>query len=178
MKQLKYFLILLGVSGLIYWSFTTGQKVPFKEQWPLFEALRATAAIIFAVVGAWLAIIYPEQLKLAFLPKSEIKQKSSTVGLYEVLSPAIHSTVILAIILLIGVIAPLARHSAFLLEYKECLRGVSYSTLSLLTLWQLGTILFTFRAPDKTMRAADIQDVHTKTTADYLRNAKVSPRKK
>ena len=28
-----------------------GRKIPFVEQWPLYEALRTTAAIIFAVVG-------------------------------------------------------------------------------------------------------------------------------
>lgn len=36
-----------------------GRKVPFAEQWPMYEGLRTTAAIIFGVIGAWLAIIYP-----------------------------------------------------------------------------------------------------------------------
>jgi len=178
MNHVKLLLTTLGIIALVYWSFTTGQKVPFKEQWPLFEALRTTASIIFAVVGAWLAIIYPEQLKLAFSPKKQHKKKSSTVGLYEVLSPALHSTAILAIILLIGVIAPLARHSLLLLEYKKYLRGVSYSMLSLLTIWQLGTILLTLRAPDKTVRAADIEDRKDETISGYLRNAKVRPKEK
>lgn len=43
-----------------------GENVSFAQQWPLFEALRNTASIIFAAVGAWLAIIYPERLKMSF----------------------------------------------------------------------------------------------------------------
>ncbi|WP_408913341.1 hypothetical protein ACJUA3_03255 [Citrobacter freundii] len=43
-----------------------GRNVAFALQWPLFEALRTTASIIFAVVGAWFAIIYPERLKKSF----------------------------------------------------------------------------------------------------------------
>jgi len=30
------------------------------EQWPLYESLRNTSAIIFGVMGAWLAIICPD----------------------------------------------------------------------------------------------------------------------
>lgn len=43
-----------------------GANIRFEEQWVLYEALRTTASIIFAVVGVWLAIVYPERLKSPF----------------------------------------------------------------------------------------------------------------
>lgn len=54
-----------------------GKNVPFHEQWPLYEALRTTASIIFAVVGAWLAIIYPERLKFSLRGNGTAEQSKS-----------------------------------------------------------------------------------------------------
>lgn len=57
--------ILGGIFLMVVLIFSAyfGKNVPFSSQWPLYEALRTTASIIFAVVGAWFAIIYPERLK-------------------------------------------------------------------------------------------------------------------
>ena len=84
-----------------------GRNVPFSEQWPMFEALRTTAAIIFGVIGAWLAIIYPERLKLSF--KQNKNGTPSETGIGQLFSPVVNSTLILGAILVLGVIAPIAK---------------------------------------------------------------------
>ena len=48
-------------------AFICGNNVAFEKQWVLYEALRSTASIIFAVAGVWLASVYPYRLKHPFV---------------------------------------------------------------------------------------------------------------
>lgn len=171
-----YALYFLGISFsaiLIGWSCVAGQDIPFSSQWPLYEALRTTASIIFAVVGAWLAIIYPERLKFAFHGKGQNAiQKNSGMG--RLLSPAIHSTAILCIVLLIGIIAPLLSRVGFLHTWKPELRGASYGLLVILTLWQLGTIVLTLIPADRIKHESDKEDLRNQTTKGYFEQTQKS----
>ncbi len=153
--------------GLSCWL---GREVPFEKQWPLFEALRTTASIIFAVVGAWIAIVYPERLKLSFTNEGAIDGSNQT-GLSRLFSPVVHSTTILCIILIIGVIAPLIKTFTFLLEYKEPLRGFSYGALVALTLWQLWTVVLTLVPADIIKTMTDREDERNKLLEGYSRQS-------
>ena len=133
-------LIAIPIGALAGWHY--GHLVPFSEQWPLYEALRTTAAIIFAVVGAWFAIIYPERMKGVF-NKNPSPLNNLSNGMEKLFSPVFHSTIILCIILVLGVIAPVLKRIDFLLEWKDMLRSASFSLLVLLTLWQVWTVLVT-----------------------------------
>ncbi|EQB2067009.1 hypothetical protein ACYEVR_001146 [Yersinia enterocolitica] len=143
---MKWFIIvcLIGLIGVGFWY---GRFVPFAQQSPLFEALRTTASIIFAVVGAWMAIIYPERLRFTFKPDTS-KTTSMPVNMGKLLHPAVNSTFILCIVLLVGVLAPLIKQITFLFPYKEWLRGVSFSLLIALTFWQIWTVILTLVPAD------------------------------
>ncbi|PAT34949.1 hypothetical protein [Vandammella animalimorsus] len=123
-----------------------GRKVPFVEQWPLFEALRTTAAIIFAVIGAWMAIVYPERLRFS-LRKGAGGRTPTGDASSELFTPVVNSTCILAIVLLIGIVAPLVRAYGFGIP-AELGRGLSYALLVALTLWQLWTVFLTLGPAD------------------------------
>jgi hypothetical protein len=141
--------LLLGLAGsaICIAGFYFGQKIPFAQQWPLFEALRNTAAIIFAVVGAWLAIIYPERLKISFGRSPSIGGSGNdNVGL--LLTPAVHSTIILVCLLMIGILAPLMKQIPGVLAHVEILRGVSFFILALLTQWQVAIVIVTIIPAD------------------------------
>src|SRR5690625_2189772 len=150
---------------LIIGAYFPGRNVPFSVQWPLFEALRTTAAIIFAVVGAWLAIVYPERLRWAFSrPSAKAPKGNDTIR--NVLSPAINSTFILCIILIIGVLAPLISQIETLYLWKKTFRGISYSLLVGLTVWQLATIILTLPIADKVITESD-KDALRKQVNDH-----------
>lgn len=134
-----------------------GQAVPFEQQWPLFEALRTTAAIIFAVIGAWIAIIYPERLKLSFSDQKRPEMKVES-GLGKLFSPIVHSSAILCMVLLIGIVAPVLRVVPALEEYREICRGISYGLLVALTLWQLWTVVLTLIPADIIKTYSDSED--------------------
>lgn len=51
---------------IIVISLLFGGNIPFKEQLPIYDGLRNTSAIIFAVMGAWISLIYPNKLSSAF----------------------------------------------------------------------------------------------------------------
>lgn len=133
-----------------------GRVVPFSEQWPMFEALRTTAAIIFAVIGAWMAIIYPERLKLS-LRHPEHAEKGNSSGMGQLFTPVVNSTAILCVILVLGALAPVLRK--YPLPFDPAIaRGVSYGLLVALTLWQLWTVVLSL-VPASVIKAyADRED--------------------
>lgn len=158
--------LVLVAAGVWY-----GRFVPFAEQWPLFEALRTTAAIIFAVVGAWLAIIYPDRLRLSFSvsPKDNARGTDGSTSLF---TPVVNSTYVLCIILAIGVIVPLLRAHVGIATIDlwagvsttnvEVGRGISYGLLVMLTLWQLWTVLCTLDPADRIKSYMDREALHQK----------------
>lgn len=146
-----------------------GRLVRFHEQWPMFEALRTTAAIIFAVIGAWMAIIYPERLKLSLrLGKAG---KGDATGLSKLFTPVINSTAILCVILVLGAAAPVLKLmplpiTAFGVQVTVTwFRGASYAILVALTLWQLWTVILSL-VPASTVKSfVDHEDARRKVLA-------------
>lgn len=128
----------------------------------MFEALRTTAAIIFAVIGAWLAIIYPERLKLSFRSDTVARVPSpGGTGWGQLFAPVVQSTGILAVILVLGVVVPLLRaHKPDL--PAEVLRGGAYGLLVALTIWQLWTVLLTLVPADRVKSYLDREDDRAK----------------
>lgn len=160
MRALKWlawtFAVALVGAGAWY-----GRLVPFAQQWPLYEALRTTAAIIFAVVGAWLAIIYPERLRLSFKTPGSVG-KTSADSSTELFTPVVNSTYVLCIILAMGVIVPLLKVQLVGIVNLEFCRGASYGLLVVLTLWQLWTVLLTLDPADRIKTFMDREMQHKK----------------
>lgn len=126
-----------------------GAHVPFSDQWPLYEALRNTAAIIFAVVGAWLAIVYPERLRGAFNRTDDERQIGSSLRdsngqrAIKLVLPILNTTLILAVVLFVGILAPLVKGLPWVQGNIKLFRSASYLLLSSLTLLQAWTVVFT-----------------------------------
>lgn len=119
-----------------------GRNIKFANQWPLYEALRNTASIIFAVVGAWLAIVYPDRLRFSLGNRDSGRPApSQSMGL--LLLPAVHSTILLAILLLAGVAAPILKQLPFALANIETFRGMSMAFVCALTCWQVVIVVMT-----------------------------------
>ncbi|ELP5692813.1 MULTISPECIES: hypothetical protein [Enterobacter] len=152
----------VGMAGYL------GRNVAFILQWPLFEALRTTASIIFAVVGAWFAIIYPERLKKSF--RGGVSE-SNGQGIHRLFTPIVHSSAILATVLLVGIVAPLLKQFNWILSHKEVFRGISYGLLVFLTLWQLLTVLFSLIGPDMVKRNVARQEEAEEAAAAVLPQA-------
>lgn len=158
MRIFRTFLATGTLLSLMWLGFHYGQQIPFKEQAPLYDALRTTAAIIFAVVGAWLAIVYPDRLKLS-LGVSAPKNARSPNNMAVLLSPIVNSTVVLCVVLIIGILAPLIKQFSWATEHAATFRGISYALLVGLTIWQAWTIILTL-VPADLILSKSTQEAH------------------
>lgn len=163
MKALTKTLLLVLWCVAITAGYYFGRSVPFSEQWPLYEALRTTSAIIFAVVGAWLAIVYPERLRLSLSDAGGEAQGAGQRHIGILLSPAVNSTAVLCIVLLVGVLAPLIKRSDLVLAYASEFRGGSYALLVALTLWQAWTVILTLIPADLILSRANQESLRAET---------------
>jgi hypothetical protein len=159
MKIVIFALLWLVSGALVVAAAVFGKAITFQQQWPLFEALRATAAIIFAVVGAWLAIVYPERLKLSLgvATKGEAPVPDRFSSLF---TPIAHSTMILGLVLLTGILAPIAKQIPWFLSNIAFTRSVSFVLLVVLTLWQIWTVVLTLVPADMAKSRADEDIAH------------------
>lgn len=137
----KVFLVLVWIA-VLSGAVVQGGSVSFAQQWPLYEALRNTAAIIFAVVGAWLAIVYPERLRMSQGRPGTAEPKNAE-KITKLLEPIVNSTVILAVVLIVGLIAPLIKGVPFVRAHVEVFRTISFVILASLTLLQICTVVLT-----------------------------------
>lgn len=137
----KVFLVLVWIA-VLSGAVVQGGSVSFAQQWPLYEALRNTAAIIFAVVGAWLAIVYPERLRMS-QGRSGTAEPKNAEKITKLLEPIVNSTVILAVVLIVGLIAPLIKGVPFVRAHVEVFRTISFVILASLTLLQICTVVLT-----------------------------------
>ena len=159
--------VLVALTVVSIAVFIGAPVVPFAQQWPLYEALRTTAAIIFAVVGAWIAIAYPERLRLLRKPNGTAEQ-STNASMLDLFAPVVHSTFILCVILVAGIIAPLLRAWVTDAATTAFLLRVSFALLVFLTLWQVWTVILTLLPADLLKSAMD-RDISAKAARDALR---------
>lgn len=134
MKRHIYLVFILISIVLIVSRF--GGSVVIDKQIGLLSAMKDVATIIFGVMGAWIAILYPERLSSVYKDdgKSELKNFDKLI------SPMISSTGIIAYSLMFVVMRPIIRDIAILHDYMIMCRSVSYAIivfLSLSLLWSL-----------------------------------------
>ncbi|MGD9859019.1 MAG: hypothetical protein AB7S90_03065 [Marinobacterium sp.] len=141
----KYFkplfiIVLLATLGL---SIFLGSGISFKEQMPIYDGLRNTSAIIFAVMGAWIALLYPNKLSQAF-GKKPYKEKAEDIEeINRLFRPMIYSTTILMVVIAMSFIVPLAKQISYLHQYKEVFRAISFGSIAFLTLLQFWSLILT-----------------------------------
>ncbi|WP_131438929.1 hypothetical protein [Xanthomonas citri] len=176
MNRIRILLWIFAVSTVVL-ALRYGQQIPFSRQWPLYEGLRTTAAIIFAVVGAWLAIAYPERLKFSVGKSAGDAVKESPLDVPLLTSPIAHSTGVLAAVLLIGLIAPLFAQLEVVKQHISWARGFSYGMLACLTLWQIWTVISTLKPASAVKDDANSEKARDDHVRSVLGGAKVSRRK-
>lgn len=131
--------IAISLSVLAMWP---GQYILFSIQWPFYEALRTTAGIIFAVIGAWITVLYPRGLERVFnkkIPDSGIE----VARVNKLMEPLYYSTIVLAVVLAIGPFSQVlkvlfANHIPY-----QFARAVSFGLLIYLTLVQMWSLILT-----------------------------------
>ncbi|MCH8498605.1 MAG: hypothetical protein LAT63_09005 [Marinobacter sp.] len=153
-------LFIAAAAGIIISSVVLGGKVTFNEQMPIYDGLRNTSAIIFAVMGAWIALLYPGKLSQAF-GKKPYKEKADDIEqINRLFRPMIYSTIILMVVIGVSFAVPMAKQISYLHPYKEIFRAASFGAIASLTLLQFWSIILTL-VPGDTIKD-DLDDIRSR----------------
>ncbi len=164
MNRIIRLLFVVATVGIITSSVVLGRNIAFNEQIPIYDGLRNTSAIIFAVMGAWIALLYPGKLSQAFGQKPYKEKAGDIDQINRLFRPMIYSTVILMVVIGVSFVVPLAKQIDYLHPYKEVFRSVSFGVIAFLTLLQFWSIMLTL-VPGDTIKD-DLDDI--KSRAELL----------
>jgi hypothetical protein len=129
--------LLVGVGVL---ASVVGVWIPFSDQWPFFEALRTTSAIVFGLMGAWIAIVYPDTLSNIFAKR--LSEADRNLERVQRLRQALAlSFGILLLLLAIGPLSLALRAAPFSSTVRLTMRGVAFGALTTLTIVQMWAAL-------------------------------------
>lgn len=121
--------------------FYLGRYIPFSDQKEILTVLSTSSSIIFAILGIWLAILYPDNFS-SLIRKEE--KKLETDAIFQKLNLSlVLTTLILISIIFSNLIMYIFINIDFLKNYKYLLRGLFFIYLSSISLIQAYTILTT-----------------------------------
>lgn len=123
--------------GYIY-----GEDTPFSKQLPSFDILRQTSVLIFGVVGAWLAVLFP------MVHSHGDSQKNAQELTCKLFKPITSSLYIITYSLVIPLLVPFMKKYAFIMQFSTELRGLSFASLCVATTIQIYTLLLALQPFD------------------------------
>jgi len=152
-----YFKLVLGLVAIsvVVVSVVLGKGISFNEQMPIYEGLRNTSAIIFAVMGAWIALLYPSKLSQAFGKKPYSDKVKDIEAINRLFKPMIYSTIILAVVVGMSFLVPLAKQIEYLYQYKGVFRSISFGSIAALTILQFWSLILTLVPGDEIKDSVD-----------------------
>ena len=135
------FVVIPAVAAIGY---VAGREVPLDAIWAYFEALRTTGSIVFGVMGALLAIVYPEVVKKGFR-SAEPGMPSDLANITYITNPLAQSAVLLVLLVILG---PIFAWSKAHFEDEFAIRGIAFGLLAMLSAWQVWILLLVLRPLD------------------------------
>ena len=133
-----------------------GRGIPYADQLRLNDALRNISAIIFGVMGAWIAILYPNGLSSLF------KLKPSDGNAYrrvkQLMLPVKCATIIVAVTLVSDFVGAALKQVAWVALHREWFRAINYAVLAAMAFLLLGSLLLTFWPFEQAQKTAAIAD--------------------
>jgi hypothetical protein len=135
---LQAIVLILFILGLVF-CLTFGDGVKLERQLELFGALRDFSAVIFAVVGIWMALICPDAVKKVYANKDSDHQRQLR-RLKFLIFPLVLSAICIFIAMSVEVFASALPSIQFFREHADLLKRTSYAgifALCFLEIWSL-----------------------------------------
>tara|TARA_R110002050_G_scaffold268367_1_gene410398 strand:+ start:1099 stop:1611 length:513 start_codon:yes stop_codon:yes gene_type:complete len=139
--MIKYFILAIITGIVTYFLRETVVELNYGAYKDTLGALLNISSIIFAIIGAWIAIIYPRAIGRVFkdskIPSTTIKEADTDANyLSELVEIVMVSAIVLMVVLSIQFVVPIAK--VFLNgEWKSYAKFLSFFVISMLTLSQL-----------------------------------------
>lgn len=161
---IKWVLLILTFVIVTTVAFFLGAKVSYSEQAEIYDSLREVATIIFGVMGAWIAIVYPNSLKNIL--KWDIDEDANRSNLTRLFSPMRYATVIVAISTLFKWLAPAIIKLDWANSHSSELKVISFFVLGIMVfslLWSLVLSFVPMELADKEVHdGTEVRKGHTR----------------
>lgn len=151
----------IGMIVVIAWlGYYFGAPIVLSAQWPLYDALRNTTSIAFGIMGALIALVYPDAVKNALRGSSPMQAIDG--GLGRLITPCGHSAMLLVVLV---VLAPFiawlgAADAKVLFTDLKTIQQISFSVFCVLSYWQVIILL---------MVVMPFDDMYTRVSHDIQR---------
>lgn len=142
MNVIKPFIVSIIIAGLLTF-FMSGytEKIHYKDYKDALSALINISSIIFAIIGAWIAIIYPKSIARTFNPSDPIEKLKENEEDADYLSMLIRivliSAFVLMSVLLMQILFPILRSVDYLSIDKDVVKLCAFFSIVLLTSLQV-----------------------------------------
>lgn len=168
----KYWLIILIPLVLLFVLWDNSLELNQDSYKEILSTLLNVSSIVFAIIGAWIAIIYPKAISSVFVESSNSKDflSESKVDLHYIsglVEIALISAMVLTNVLLIQFFIPIIKHLNLDLQYIEYLKRTLFFVVSLLTVSQVVSVSGVVVANFEFLRS-----LKNKNNKDRLDNAK------
>lgn len=127
--------------GLLVIFFQIGSFIPFTDQKDILTALSTSSSIIFAILGIWLAILYPDNF--SNIIKKEQNEIETDVIFQKLNFSLILTTLILISIIFSNILMYVLKNIYFFISYKSTLRSFFFTYLCSISILQAYAILTT-----------------------------------
>lgn len=133
-------IILSIVIGAIFWPF--GRNVDMKTQIELYKAIQSISVVVFGVMGAWIALVFPDILTRA--------KEGTEDGVFErirvfnwLIASMVTSTSVLLIAFIVQISDPILKQFPILILNKSVVRSASFSMVGFLASIEFWCVLMT-----------------------------------
>lgn len=152
-RLLKTVLAVLAIL-LVATAAFLGRGVPWDAQSDVYSALFQVSAIVFGVMGAWIAIVHPKGLREILGKQGQPSNK--TLRTKKLLNAMKCATGIVAACLIVQLLAPLSKEVEWLRQNKEIVRSGSMAFVATLVVIQLWTLVLSLLPIDEVEAELDV----------------------
>lgn len=144
MKIIKYsvifiLLILIPISLILIY----GKNVSYSDQKDILDSLKDTASIIFAILGAWIAVIYPKNLQEKIFKLETDSDKEQEIVFEKLIYGLMLITSVLILMILSLVFINMIKNISYFVQYRDILRSLLLLYLYVISLVQCYALLVT-----------------------------------
>ncbi len=158
-------------------GFFLGQDIPFEEGIELLNIILTSSSLIFAIIGIWLALVFPDVMNNTYKEINLSNRKREMERAERILQPLIYASMIFLtsfmLRLIIGVLKYKKEHLPFLESIEPFLQSLLFSVILLLSFFLILTLVSTL-APGFEL----LYKSKNKLNQDLQKNRLLSRRKK
>lgn len=146
--MIKYLFFILFFLFNAFLSFKWGGSITIESQTSSVEILQNISSVIFGVMGAWIAIVYPEALS-GILKWQNTDNDKQVLAVQKILMPIKIATFVLIYTLLFFWLSPIVSRIEFFLNNKEFFRSLNYFCIGSSFILLLISIIYSFFPMEK-----------------------------